>query len=256
MPFDNRHTFNNRNLSSNVIPKVGVRSSTIKVDRNYSVNYLYLLEDLSVQYTNNKVLKSISLVINPQEKIFLIGHSGAGKTTFLKLLTGIVRPSEGKIIGPSIMHHNWSNFVSLIFQDFRLVNDWSLENNLWMSYDPKVYKDKNEFDEDMINLSKLFGIKDRLHLKISCSNEGMKQKIAIIRSLLTRPKILLADEPTSALDKTNTIKLYEILNHYNEKNGLTFIWASHNKDLVKDFNGKIIELDNGRIIHIGHSCFI
>ncbi|MBF0359592.1 MAG: ATP-binding cassette domain-containing protein [Oligoflexia bacterium] len=237
-----------------------------KDDQNYSINYIYHLEDVSVQFAKNKILKSISFTINPQDKIFLIGPSGAGKTTFLKLLRGIVRPTEGRILRSSNSHNqskisnsnylcNPLNFASLIFQDFRLINDWSLEDNLWISYDPQIYKSKDEFNDDLINLSKLFTIKDKLDFKVSACNEGIKQKTAIIRSLLSKPQVILADEPTSALDNTNTERLYEILTFYNEKNGITFVWASHNKDLIKNFSGKIIQVDNGRLTYMGHSCF-
>ena len=84
----------------------------------------------------------------------------------------------------------------------------------------------------------------------------MKQKIALIRALLARPNILIADEPTCSLDKESSVKLFEILNFYNLKRKLTVIWASHNRELVKQFPGKIIHLEKGKLIYSGHACFI
>ena len=67
---------------------------------------------------------------------------------------------------------------------------------------------------------------------------------------------LLADEPTSSLDKENSYRLFEILNHFNHKKGLTLVWATHNKELIKQFPGKIAHLDSGRLVYSGHACFI
>ena len=98
--------------------------------------------------------------------------------------------------------------------------------------------------------------KDRLHLKVNDANGGLKQKVAIIRALLTRPDVLIADEPTSSLDIDNTRRLFDVLNLYNVKRGLTVIWATHNKELIKSFTGRIIHLDNGRLVYSGNACFI
>ena len=78
----------------------------------------------------------------------------------------------------------------------------------------------------------------------------------MIRALLTRPNVLLADEPTSSLDKESSIKMFDVLNYYNVKRQLTVIWASHNRELVKQFPGKIVHLENGKLIYSGHACFI
>jgi cell division transport system ATP-binding protein len=88
------------------------------------------------------------------------------------------------------------------------------------------------------------------------ANGGLKQKVAMIRALLSKPQVLLADEPTAALDKESAMKLFEILNFYNVRRNLTVVWASHNRDLVKQFPGKIVHLDGGKLIYSGHACFI
>ena len=95
-----------------------------------------------------------------------------------------------------------------------------------------------------------------LNLKVSEANGGLKQQIALIRSLLSRPQILLLDEPTSSLDTEKALKVYEILDFVNSKYGTTCIWATHNRELIKKFNGRIIYLDKGKLIYSGHACFI
>ena len=133
---------------------------------------------------------------------------------------------------------------------------YTCEENLQFAYDSSIYSSKAEFNQDMNELSRILGVKDRLHLKINDANGGLKQKVAIIRALLTRPDVLIADEPTSSLDIDNTRRLFDVLNLYNVKRGLTVVWATHNKDLIKSFTGRIIHLDNGRLVYSGNSCFI
>ena len=112
------------------------------------------------------------------------------------------------------------------------------------------------FSNNLIELSKILGVHSRLGLKIRDANGGLKQKIAFMRALLSRPDVLLADEPTAALDFENARKMFDILNLYNVKQGLTVVWATHNKELVKNFTGRMVHMDKGRLIYSGHACFI
>lgn len=217
---------------------------------------VFNLEDVSVSFGKIAALRSVNLEINQGEKVFLTGPSGAGKTTLLKVLAGKLEPDSGRVLGALSQKNDSSKFISLVFQDLRLIHDLTVEDNLWVAYDPKIYQSKNLFYEDMEKLCGMLNINDRLNDKVNNLNGGLKQKIAIIRSLLTRPKVLLADEPTSALDRDNTFKLYDLLNFYCDQKGMTLVWASHNKELVKQFSGRIIHIENGRIIYVGHACFI
>jgi len=217
-------------------------------------NYLFHLDNLSVEYGNVRALKSVQLTIQPGEILFVTGPSGAGKTTLLNVLGGHIEPTSGKVILP---HQKSSkHFVSTVFQDLRLLQKKTCEENLWMSYDPQIYNSRNDFHREMEDLSRLLYVSDFLNRKIEDCNGGLRQKIAMIRALLSKPTAILADEPTSSLDKDNSYRLFEVLNHYNHKKGLTLVWATHNKDLIKQFPGKIVHLDAGRLVYAGHACFI
>jgi len=214
--------------------------------------FVYHLDNVNVNFKNYKALSNITMTINPGEIIFVTGKSGAGKTTLLNLLAGDLTPASGKVYGVN----NNQRFVAQIFQDLKLLDSRTCEENIWYSFDKKLYKTKNEFYADMIELVKVLGIEDKLGLKISDANGGLKQKVAMVRALMTRPNVLLADEPTAALDKESSVKLFDVLNFYNVKRQLTVIWASHNRELVKQFPGKILHLENGKLIYSGHACFI
>ncbi len=218
-----------------------------------SKSYLFYLENMTVEFSKTKALQNIQLAINEGEIVFITGVSGAGKTTLLKVLAGEINPTGGRISGKAMTS---KKFTSMIFQDLRLIDDQSIENNLWFAYDSSIYKNRNEFYEDLLQLAKILKIDDKMGNLIRDCNRGLQQKVAILRSLMTRPDIILADEPTSALDKENANSLYDIFSFYNSKRKVTIIWASHNRDLVKTFSGRIIHLQNGKLVHSGHACFI
>lgn len=224
----------------------------LKQTKSLKNSFLFHLNNINVKFGKNTILNNISLTVNPGEILFVTGKSGAGKTTLLNVLAEDIDPTTGKRFTPD----QDKTFVAQVFQDLRLMENKSCEDNLWVSFDPTLYKSKNEFFHDLEELATVLGFKDKLSLLIKDANGGLKQKVAMVRALLSRPQVLLADEPTAALDKESAIKLFEILNYYNVKRNLTVIWASHNRDLVKQFPGKIIHLDAGKLIYSGHACFI
>ncbi|MBL6989120.1 MAG: ATP-binding cassette domain-containing protein [Bacteriovoracaceae bacterium] len=227
---------------------------TVNFSKNFN-NFFYL-ENVSVSFGNIDALKSIKLSIDAGEILFITGASGAGKTTLLRVLSGELIPAQGKVILPTSRRATSPVFMSQVFQELRLLPHKSCEENLSLAHDSMSYKSKKEFYNDLKELSDIFGITDRLYLKVKHANGGLKQKVAIIRALLTRPDVFIADEPTSSLDFDNAKKLYEVLSFYNSKRGLTVIWASHNTELVRKFTGRIVHLNGGRLVYAGHACFI
>lgn len=216
---------------------------------------LFLLEDVSVKFDDYIALKNVKLNVEAGEIVFVTGASGAGKTTLLRVLSGELSPCSGQTF-LSHIERPGSIFVSKVFQDLRLIPQWSCFENLMTAYDSATYRSKKDFISDMNEMAKVLGFYDRMDLKISNANGGLKQKVAIARALLTRPEVFIADEPTSSLDADNAQRIFDVLNLYNTKRGLTVIWASHNKELVKRFTGRIVHLDNGKLVYSGHACFI
>ncbi len=235
-------------LTGRTLPKAGTRTNT------NPQNYLFHLDNLSVEFGALTALKNVQLTIYPGEILFVTGPSGAGKTTLLSVLGGHMEPTSGKAVLPHMKSSK--HFVSTVFQDLRLIQKKSCEENLFMAYDASMYDSKNDFYREMQDLAKLLHVYDHLDRKIDDCNGGLRQKVAMMRALLCKPTALLADEPTSSLDKENSYRLFEVLNHYNHKKGLALVWATHNKELIKQFPGKIAHLDNGRLIYSGHACFI
>lgn len=212
---------------------------------------IFQAENVSVNYGKIKALNNVTFSIKRGEVIFVTGKSAAGKSTLLNVLAGDVTPKSGRLINAVN-----DRFIAQVFQDVKLLHDLTLEENLLMSFDSALYKSKKEFKSDLNELIQFMGLGDRIKIKAINANGGLKQKVALIRALMTKPEIILCDEPTSSCDKESSIKFFELLNYYNVKKGLTIIWASHNKELVKQFPGTMLHLDSGKLVYSGHACFI
>lgn len=217
----------------------------------HSPSSMFHLNGVSVNFGNIQALRNVNLQIKKGEILFVTGKSGAGKSTLLSLLAGDLSPSSGSANLPS--EHV---FVSQVFQDLKLFQNRTIEENLWYAFDKKIYKNKNEFNSDLHELASVLGVRDRLGQKVRDVNGGMKQKTSMLRALLSKPGVLLADEPTASLDKESSSKLFDLLNFYNLRKGLTIVWATHNRDLIKQFPGEIAHLEGGKLIYSGKACFI
>lgn len=218
--------------------------------QHFTNNAIFSAESLHVSFGNIQALRGVDFKIQRGEIVFLTGVSGAGKTTLLKVLGGLQEPTKGKISRPSNL------FVSPIFQDLKLLPKKTIKQNLDLCYDSSIYKDRKEFESDLQDFAKYLGVDGRLDIKVQDANGGLKQKVAFMRALLAKPDVILADEPTAALDYDNAKRMFDILNIMNVRQGLTVIWATHNRELVKKFTGRMVHIDKGRLIYSGHACFI
>lgn len=223
----------------------------------FAVNsqHLFELNEVSKTYGKINALSNIHLKIKKGEIVFITGESGAGKTTLLKILSGEIIPDLG--LYTSISNSKYKNlFISKVFQDLRLLKNYTIAENLSIVYDSSLFISKEEFQNELSEITKILGISNRLKMKMGDANGGLMQKVAVARALLCRPDVLIADEPTCSLDLKNATKIFDLLSLYNRKAGLTVIWATHNRELVQKFVGRIVHLENGKIIYSGYACFI
>ncbi|MBY0516875.1 MAG: ATP-binding cassette domain-containing protein [Bacteriovoracaceae bacterium] len=214
---------------------------------------VFHFDQVSVDFGKIKALRSVQLSVLPKEILFVTGASGAGKSTLLNMMAGLVEPTSGKI---HRLQDDSKFFVASVFQDLRLWQEKTCEQNMWISYDARLYDSREQFHKEMLELARVLGVYEHMNQKISDCNGGLKSKVAMIRALLSKPDALLADEPTAALDREASFRLFELLNHYNQKKGLTLVWATHNREMAKQFPGKVAHLDGGRLMYSGQACFI
>ena len=208
------------------------------------------IEFQNVSYGNDEksILKDISIRIEPGDYISIMGPSGSGKSTFLKLCCHLISPTGGRILfnGGDFMQQDPIEVrkkISYCFQTPVLFGD-TVEDNISFAYSIR----KQGVDRERVNfLFSRFNMgQDYLSRKIQGLSGGEKQRIALIRTLLFRPDVLLLDEVTSALDADNTLiveKAIEVLN----QERITVLWVTHNPEQGRRYAGKLLTIDDGQI---------
>lgn len=199
-------------------------------------------------------LENINLEVSDGEFVFLVGPSGAGKTTILKLLLRILRPSGGTIL---VDEHNLNKIkngkvvqlrrkIGVVFQDLKLLDDRSILENVALSLWVLGKSDKEVETESLEKLG-LVGLAKKADFFPAQLSGGELQRAAIARALAGDPKYLLADEPTGNVDDENAWKIVQILEKIN-KNGITVLMATHNGEIVDSLNKRVIRLEDGKIV--------
>ena len=201
-----------------------------------------------------RALSDVSFSIKGGEFVFIVGESGAGKTTVLKLLLGEIRPSSGEIvldgeeIGSAKRSELWKarRKIGVVFQDFRLLEERTLAENIEVVLAiNKISKDEWESRVDQV--LKVVGLADKRDFFPAQLSGGEIQRAAIARALASNPKIVFADEPTGNLDWQTAWEIMELLVKINEE-GKTVIVASHHKDIIKKLKKRLIRLSKGKIV--------
>ena len=202
----------------------------------------------------NKILNNVSLTIAPGEFVSIVGQSGAGKTTLVKVLIGEERVDEGQVIVgdwdiTKISKREVPYFrrqIGVIFQDFKLLPKKTLAENVAFALEVSGGSAR-KIKKIVPSVMKIVGLEDKQGRYPSEVSGGEKQRAAIARALVHQPKILLADEPTGNLDALNANEIIDLLLRIN-KFGTTVILVTHNKEVVNRLNRRVITMENGCII--------
>lgn len=213
------------------------------------------LENVSKSYSNKvKVLHNVSLAVKPGEFISIVGQSGAGKTTLVRLLIGEERTDSGKVsVGAwDITKINRREVpflrrqIGVIFQDFKLLPKKTLEENV--AFALQVSGERSAKIKKIVSsVLKIVGLDDKKKRYPSEVSGGEQQRAAIARALVHQPKILLADEPTGNLDAINANEIIDLLLRIN-KFGTTVVLVTHNKDIVNRLSKRVITMEHGQVI--------
>ncbi|CEQ28306.1 cell division ATP-binding protein FtsE [Paraclostridium sordellii] len=200
-----------------------------------------------------KSLCNINLGIHQGEFVFFIGHSGAGKSTMLKLLLREELVTSGRltVLGQDISKINDNNIhlfrrrIGVIFQDFRLLKEKTAYENVELAM-RVVGASPKDIKPRVLNVLKQVGLLDKANRYPSQLSGGECQRVAIARAIANKPSIIIADECTGNLDINNSIEIVNILDEIN-KNGTTVIMATHDIELLKIFKKRTVELKNGQV---------
>jgi len=211
------------------------------------------LENVTKVYEQNSVvaLDRICIDIGKGEFVFLVGPSGSGKSSLLKILTRELVPSQGRIwvAGKELgTLSNWKvpylrRNIGSIFQDFKLLSDKTVLENVAFALEV-IGRSKSAIMQQVPQILELVGLKEKaLHYPEQLSG-GEQQRVSIARAFVNRPLILLADEPTGNLDPATSAGIMSLLDRIN-RTGTTVLMATHDKDVVNRMQRRVIELEPG-----------
>lgn len=215
------------------------------------------LKDATIYQENNNVLIDINLDIKKGEFIYIIGKTGSGKSSFLKTLYGDLKltKGEGFIVDFDLKNLKENEIpylrrkLGVVFQDFKLLSDRNVKENLLFVLKATGWKDKTEMNEKMEEVLDKVGMKLQMHKMPHQLSGGEQQRIAIARALLNDPELILADEPTGNLDPQTSVEILGVLKKINE-NGKTIVMATHDYALLMKFPSKTLKCEDSSIFEV------
>lgn len=215
------------------------------------------LKGVKAFHRKKQILNGIDLTINKGEFVYLIGKTGSGKSSVLKVLYNEmdISEGEGQIVGINLNKLKYSRVhklrrqLGVIFQDFQLLPDRSVRDNLifvmkatgWKDY--KAMESHAELTLEQVSLP---DVADKFPHQLS---GGQQQKVAIARAMINSPKVILADEPTGNLDPESSNEIMNLLSEIS-KGGTAIIMATHDMVMVKDYPGRVLKCDEGLLIEL------
>ncbi|MFN8183204.1 MAG: cell division ATP-binding protein FtsE [Candidatus Nanopelagicales bacterium] len=203
---------------------------------------------------NRPALQDISLQVQPGEFVFLVGASGSGKSTFLRLILREERATTGQVIVAGRDVGKLSRWkvpqlrrgMGAVFQDFRLLQSKTVYQNV--AFTLQVLGRKNaQIERAVPEVLDLVGLADKMNRLPDQLSGGEQQRVAIARAFVNRPPLLLADEPTGNLDPATSVGIMKLLDRINRV-GTTVIMATHDAAIVDQMRKRVVELDAGQMI--------
>jgi len=201
-----------------------------------------------------KALDDVTLTITAGEFVSVVGHSGAGKTSLVKMILADEHPTSGTVFFESINIHNIKNGdltnlrrrIGVVFQDFKLLPNKTAYENIAFAMEAAGKTDE-EIASDVPHVLELVDLSSKIfHFPYQMSG-GEQQRLAIARAIINQPELIIADEPTGNLDPINTYEIVQILKKINDL-GTTVILTTHNRGVVDSVGKRVVTLEKGKIV--------
>ncbi|MBU2939651.1 ATP-binding cassette domain-containing protein [Lacinutrix sp. C3R15] len=220
-------------------------------------NPVLQLKDVSIFQGNNLVLSDVNVEINKGDFVYLIGKTGSGKSSFMKTLYGdlALTEGEGNIVDYDLRKLKEKDIpflrrkLGVVFQDFKLLTDRTINDNLLFVLKATGWKDKSKMKTRIEEVLDKVAMKTKGFKFPHELSGGEQQRVAIARALLNNPELILADEPTGNLDPQTSIEVMEVLQEIN-KNGNTILMATHDYALLLKYPSKTLKCDENQIFEV------
>ncbi len=214
------------------------------------------LENVSKSYNNGvHALRDINLTIEDGEFVYIIGPTGSGKSTLIKLLDGEEIPDQGRVLVNDVdvgkLRHSKVPFyrrsIGVVFQDFRLLPHLTIFENISFALEV-IGMDRQQIRQRVREVLELVSLSEKAKAFPNQLSGGQQQRATIGRAIANHPKVLIADEPTGNLDPELSKEVIELLEKINEKEKTTVLMVTHDKNLVDAFKKRTISLEEGYIV--------
>ncbi|MDQ3538832.1 MAG: cell division ATP-binding protein FtsE [Actinomycetota bacterium] len=213
------------------------------------------LDSVTKTYKNNVVaLRDISLEITKGEFVFLVGASGSGKSTFIKLLLKDEDPDRGEVYVAGNRLNGMKSWrvpslrrdLGCVFQDFKLLENKTVTENVGFALEV-IGKPRQTIVRTVPEVLELVGLRHKAKAYPGELSGGEQQRVSVARAFVNRPRILLCDEPTGNLDPTTSVGIMKLLDRIN-RTGTTLVMATHDQHIVDSMRRRVIELDDGALV--------
>lgn len=226
-----------------------------KINYKGKVHNVIEFKHVSKTYDNGtNALKDVSITINDGEFVFIVGASGAGKSTFLKIIMREQVPNSGSVVINNfdlnkIKKRDIPKFrrtMGIVFQDFRLIPTMTVYDNVAFAMRVIGAKEK-EISKRVPYVLSLVGLNSKARQLPTQLSGGEQQRVALARALVNNAGIIIADEPTGNIDPEMSYEIVDLLNHINA-NGTTVVMVTHEHELVRRFNHRVITINQGQVV--------